>query len=303
MPGALGLGNLKQFTESYQLDKPDALIELKKRLTESTPEKPAPMLRRMKTDVAKDLPRKIEAKVPRMMPEAQAAAYVDALRNCGDAETKRGRLDAFHRIRSVSLHPGHVSGEVLLAGGDYVASSARLTSCLALLDDIHVRGEKALVFCESLAMQEWLAFYLRERYQLDHYPARIFGETSADRRTAIVERFQSGSKDTFDVLLLSPKAAGVGLTLTAATHVIHLTRWWNPAVEDQCTDRAYRIGQTKDVRVYYLQSIHPLYGDGSFDSILDQLLERKRSLSVGMLVPQETGDELDEMLRSLASTL
>jgi hypothetical protein len=152
-------------------------------------------------------------------------------------------------------------------------------------------------------MQEWLAFYLRERYQLDHYPARIFGETSADRRTAIVERFQSGSKDSFDVLLLSPKAAGVGLTLTAATHVIHLTRWWNPAVEDQCTDRAYRIGQTKDVRVYYLQSIHPLYGDGSFDSILDQLLERKRSLSVGMLVPQETGDELDEMLRSLAGTL
>jgi hypothetical protein len=149
-------------------------------------------------------------------------------------------------------------------------------------------------------MQEWLAFYLRERYQLKLHPARINGDTSADRRTAIVDRFQSGPEGEFDVLLLSPMAAGVGLTLTAATHVIHLTRWWNPAVEDQCTDRAYRIGQTKDVKVYYLQAVHPLYGDGSFDCVLDQLLSRKRTLSRGMLVPLETGDELDEIFKDLA---
>jgi len=300
MPGALGLGNLRQFLSHYRLDATDALKELKVRLTESNKTKPAPMLRRMKIDVAKDLPLKIEKTVPRAMPEAQAFAYMRALSGVSSAGGRRGRLDAFHRIRGISLHPSFADESSVTDGDSYVAASARLTSCINLLDEIRAKGEKALVFVESLAMQEWLAFYIRERYQLRLYPARIYGDTSADRRTAIVERFQSGPGGEFDVLLLSPKAAGVGLTLTAATHVIHLTRWWNPAVEDQCTDRAYRIGQTKDVKVYYLQAVHPLYADGSFDCVLDQLLSRKRALSRGMLVPLETGDELDEIFSALA---
>ena len=300
MPGALGLGNLRHFLSLYRLDAPDALKELKSRLTESTETKPAPMLRRMKIDVAKDLPLKIEMTVPRPMPEAQALAYINALSGAVSAGGRRGRLDAFHRIRGISLHPSFAEESSITGGDDYVAVSARLTSCLKILDEVKAKGDKALVFVESLAMQEWLAFYLRERYQLKLHPARIYGDTSADRRTAIVDRFQSGPEGEFDVLLLSPKAAGVGLTLTAATHVIHLTRWWNPAVEDQCTDRAYRIGQTKNVQVYYLQAVHPLYGDGSFDCVLDQLLSRKRTLSKGMLVPLETGDELDEIFKALA---
>ena len=71
-------------------------------------------------------------------------------------------------------------------------------------------------------------------------------------------------------------------------------------MEDQCTDRAYRIGQTKEVNVYYLQAVHPLYGDDSFDCILDQLLTKKRALSTGMLMPTETGDELDEIFQRLS---
>lgn len=300
MPGALGLGNLRQFLSHYRLDAPDALKELKERLTEATESKAAPMLRRMKIDVAKDLPLKIEKVMPRPMPEAQAVAYMNALSGIASAGGRRGRLDAFHRIRGISLHPNFAEESSITGGNEYVAASARLISCLNVLDEVRAKGEKALVFVESLAMQEWLAFYLRERYQMKLHPARIYGDTSADRRTAIVDRFQSTPEGEFDVLLLSPKAAGVGLTLTAATHVIHLTRWWNPAVEDQCTDRAYRIGQTKDVKVYYLQAVHPLYGDGSFDCILDQLLSRKRALSRGMLVPLETGDELDEIFKALA---
>ncbi len=300
MPGAMGLGNLREFLSHYRIDTPEALIELKARLTESMAERPAPMLRRMKSDVAKDLPRKVEKAVPRVMPEQQAVAYVTAIQGASGANGRRGRLDAFHRIRGISLHPSFAEESSISGGDEYVAASARLMSCLNLLDDIHAKGEKALVFVESLAMQEWLAFYLRERYQLERHPARIYGDTPADRRTAIVDRFQSTPKGEFAVLLLSPKAAGVGLTLTAATHVIHLTRWWNPAVEDQCTDRAYRIGQTEDVTVYYLQALHPLYGDASFDCILDKLLTRKRTLSKGMLMPLETGDELEEIFRSLA---
>lgn len=82
-------------------------------------------------------------------------------------------------------------------------------------------------------------------------------------------------------MLLSPKAGGVGLMLTAANHVIHLSRWWNPAVEDQCTDRVYRIGQTKTVQVHIPLAIHPRFAEHSFDRNLHALLERKRELSRG----------------------
>jgi hypothetical protein len=122
---------------------------------------------------------------------------------------------------------------------------------------------------------------------------RIYGDTLADKRTKVVSKFQSKDNVGFDVLLLSPKAAGVGLTLTAASKVIHLTRWWNPAVEDQCTDRVYRIGQEKDVTVYLPRSIHPLYGDGSFDCLIHQIIERKRALSREMLVPMESAGDID----------
>ena len=100
----------------------------------------------------------------------------------------------------------------------------------------------------------------------------------------IVSKFQEPNQ-RFDVLLLSPKATGVGITLTATTHVILLTRWWNHTVEDQCTDIAYRIGQTSDDSIYLPKAIHPLYGDVSFDYILHELLQNKRALSKEMLMP------------------
>jgi SNF2 family DNA or RNA helicase len=90
---------------------------------------------------------------------------------------------------------------------------------------------------------------------------------------------------------LSLKAAGAGLTLTAAKHVIHLSRWWNPAVEDQCTDRVYRIGQRKPVQVHLPMAIHPRHGDQSFDSNLDRLLERKRELSSSLFAPTAASAE------------
>ena len=91
-------------------------------------------------------------------------------------------------------------------------------------------------------------------------------------------------------MILSPKSAGVGLTITAANHVIHLTRWWNPAVEDQCTDRAYRIGQEKDVHVYLPIAQYPANPEYSFDENLHVLLERKRNLSRSVLAPAVATD-------------
>ena len=94
-------------------------------------------------------------------------------------------------------------------------------------------------------------------------------------RQKAVERFQA-APEGFDAILLSPRAGGVGLMLTAANHVIHLSRWWNPAVEDQCTDRVYRIGQEREVRVYFPMAIFPDKPEFSFDERLHQLLIGKR---------------------------
>ena len=103
---------------------------------------------------------------------------------------------------------------------------------------------------------------------------------------------------SFDVMILSPKAGGVGLTITAANHVIHLSRWWNPAVEDQATDRVYRIGQMRPVTVHLPMAVHgdAVIGPASFDVRLNALMERKRSLSRGLLMPPESAHDIEVLL-------
>jgi SNF2 family DNA or RNA helicase len=154
-----------------------------------------------------------------------------------------------------------------------------------ILDNVHSKGEKALIFCEAIDVQEYLSGYLQQRYQLPNRPFRINGSVDGYTRKRFVDEFQSVPEGEFDVMLLSPKAGGVGLTVTAANHVIHLTRWWNPAVEDQSTDRAFRIGQKKTVHVYIPLALHPKYKDQSFDANLNRLLHNKRNLSMNALLP------------------
>ena len=114
-----------------------------------------------------------------------------------------------------------------------------------------------------------------------------------------MNEFQS-EEAGFNVMLISPKAGGVGLTLTAANNVIHLERWWNPAVEDQCNDRAYRIGQKKNVNIYTPVSKHPLNEIPSFDLVLDGILARKRGLAESLFVPSELSpDDFTEMFSGL----
>ena len=104
----------------------------------------------------------------------------------------------------------------------------------------------------------------------------------------------------FDVMILSPRAAGVGLTLTAANHVIHLTRWWNPAVEDQCTDRAHRIGQVRPVTVHLPIAVYAADANRSFDINLDALLARKRKLAADILAaPAPTSDDEDNLFNDI----
>ena len=128
----------------------------------------------------------------------------------------------------------------------------------------------------------------------------INGEVPGSKRQPMIDHFQQ-SMNGFGAMILSPRAAGVGLTITAANHVIHLSRWWNPAVEDQCNDRIYRIGQAKPVTVHIPMAIHPNYKGVSFDLKLDGLMQRKRSLSHHLLAPPESTGDVDELFSEVIS--
>lgn len=285
------LGSSKAFESSYPASDPDKLRELNAVLTEASDTRPALLLRRMKDDCLPGLPAKHIHPLPLAMPLPQAEGYERVIQRAMAARGtgKRGHmLEILHMLRGVSLHPYAPED----ATGSYFEESARLQSTFETLDAIKAKGEKALIFCESLAMQALLAAEIRRRYGLGHDVLRIHGGVTGDARQAAVEQFQRRASG-FDVMILSPKAGGVGLTLTAANHVIHLSRWWNPAVEDQATDRVFRIGQSRDVHVYLPQSLHPdpAIGPTSFDLKLDALMTRKRELSRGLLIPGE--DEAD----------
>ncbi|WP_354407411.1 DEAD/DEAH box helicase [Marinobacterium sp. MBR-111] len=291
------MGDLKSFMNDYPEDDHEALGKLRATLMDRAPETPAPMLRRLKLDILDDLPAKTQHVLDEPMQGYQAECYDTLIKQVKREEVAKG-LKLLHHMRGISLHPHAPDSDASNEADNYIAESARLRTVFQVLDQVASKNEKVLIFVESLAMQEWLSFVIKQRYKLKRLPPRIYGETPATERKLLVDRFQE-RKGVFGVMLLSPKAGGVGLTITAATHVIHLSRWWNPAVEDQCTDRAYRIGQEREVNVYIPRAIHPLYGDGSFDAILHDLLERKRTLSRNMLIPMESKGDIDEFFSKL----
>ncbi|MBS2028785.1 MAG: DEAD/DEAH box helicase [Deltaproteobacteria bacterium] len=257
---------------------------------------PTPAKRRMKEDHLEALPEKRANLLRAEMPREQAAKYLEVVSIAQHSpRTPANVLQAIHNLRKVSLHPAVLDS----APGDdaYLGRSARLRPCVEVLDRIRASGEKALIFTDSLAMQGELAGLLQRRFGLRRPPMLINGEVAGAERQRRVDTFQG--EQGFDVMILSPKAGGVGLTLTAANHVIHLSRWWNPAVEDQATDRVYRIGQTKPVTVHLPMAIHPVLGDQSFDVLLHGLLERKRALSRSVLAPTgETEGDLKELFEA-----
>jgi superfamily II DNA or RNA helicase len=277
------LGDLKSFSAKYSSAEVAVLEELRNKLLRSADGAPAPILRRLKSDELEGLPKKTPHARRRPMPEVQAQAYAQVVAQAKNDEGF-GMLQALHGLRSVSLHPMAPSNTTAAQREDYIGGSARTTELFSILDVIAAQREKALIFLESLELQDYLALMIKERFALAERPLLINGQVTGELRQNRVRAFQQ-RRGVFDVMILSPRAGGVGLTLTAANHVIHLSRWWNPAVEDQCTDRVYRIGQTRDVHVYFPMAIHPNFGEGSFDALLDSLLERKRELSRRMLIP------------------
>ena len=258
------------------------------------------MLRRTKEERLPGLPpKRIETSTCPMSPEQQALygharAAVGQAAGSAEDSAQGQQLAALWHLRQVSLHPDLIGGgRVAMARTpadcrQVLKRSGKLAWLLQRLDFIKAQAEKVLVFCVLKQLQEALSRHLEIIYGI---PVPVInGDTKASSRTApeetrlgLIDEFSR--QDGFRVCVLSPIAAGAGLNIVAANHVIHLERHWNPAKEDQATDRAYRIGQTKPVTVYLPSAIHPDFD--SFDLILHRLLEKKRGLqgALGLVPP------------------
>jgi len=294
-PGSLD--SLPEFRARYGTPDATNMTELHRRVFLSTPPLAPLALRRIKDVVARDLPEKVRRLHPRPMPIGQAQTYEDAHFKLAQGGAGAA-LKMLHHIRTVSVHPGLDGTE---ADAAFVEASARLSAVFDILGAVAERGERALVFVEHRRMQHRLVELARARFGLPRVDL-INGDTPISQRQAIVNRFQRhlDGGDRFDLLVLGPKAAGTGLTLTAATHVIHLSRWWNPAVEEQCNDRVHRLGQTRPVTIHVPMAIHTGYREGSFDCLLHGLMHRKRRLAAAALWPMgDTQADVGELTRLL----
>lgn len=297
VPGLLG--NAKAFAAQYQspLKKEDTdIVSLGDEIHDKMG---IYFMRRLKIDAAKDLPEKIELKQQMEMPTVQSDTYKRVVNEYASG-AQPNMLLTIMDIRKVSEHPylydSTLSQRTMQELTD---SSARLQVTIAFLDRIKEKNEKVIIFADRKETQKMLWRVCHERYGI---AAKVInGDTPSivtrhmpnkQSRQASIDEFQA--VDGFNVIIMSPVAAGMGLNVTAANHVIHYSRHWNPAKENQATDRAYRIGQEKDVFVYYPMAVSKDFK--SFDETLDELLSRKTSLATSTIFPTERVEVKQEEL-------
>ena len=237
----------------------------------------------MKHDVA-DLPEKIEVTQCKNIPISmlQRQLYINVVNkfrmNASDGKPG-AMLASLHNMRMICAHPLFADSKAQLR------DSPKVEWLVQTLESIKARDEKVIIFTEFREIQIFLKRLIMERFGLDVTTVNGDSNTSSRKgltRQNLIDRFQA--KSGFNIIILSTTAVGFGVNIQRANHVIHYTRSWNPAKEDQATDRAYRIGQEKEVLVYY-----PTVTANDFDTFevkLDRLLSSKRSLADDMLQPQ-----------------
>lgn len=273
------LGSLRAFTQNYVLpverDNRQPLVKQVQRLIQPF------LLRRTKTDphIQRDLPAKQEQKVYVPLTAEQGALYETMIQNMfsrledTSPMARRGLiLTTLTRLKQLCDHPALIQKDFSRA--DEIGRSHKLERVLELVSEIRQKGERCLIFTQYLEMGNLLQRILeREGFGPVFF---LNGSTPKDKRDQMIARFQDPSlpdESRGTIFLLSLRAGGTGLTLTEANHVIHIDRWWNPAVENQATDRAYRIGQQRNVQVYKFIAL------GTIEERIDELMERKTALS------------------------
>lgn len=289
-PGLLGA--LNDFGQRYR--KPiEARNDEERARVEELRRRIAPqILRRTKAEVAKDLPQKIFVEECRRLPlsATQRNLYAKAIedfkkRNDPNASVPfKNHLGLLQYLRLVCTDPRRYGLTAFKPEPltEYRTKAPKLDWLLRQLQRIRDKDEKAIVFCEFRNIQRLLQHYIEQTFKIR--ADIINGDTSAASshtasRQKRIKAFQE--QPGFGVIILSPVAVGFGVNIQAANHVVHYTRTWNPAKEDQATDRAYRIGQKKDVYVYY--PVVTADDFATFDVKLDQLLTKKRELASDML--------------------
>jgi superfamily II DNA or RNA helicase len=267
------LGSLANFSREYaapiQIHRDVGALQRFKRIT-------APfLLRRLKSDktIISDLPDKIEQDQFCSLTPSQVALYESVVQE--GLRSLEGVSDTFRRqglvlqmilaLKQICNHPAHY----LKRGALDAPLSGKGERLIELVDEIHDRAEKVLVFTQFREMGELLCGWLAERH--GRRPPFLHGGVGRAQRDAMVDRFQNDRTER--VFVLSLKAGGTGLNLTAASHVIHYDLWWNPAVEAQATDRAFRIGQQRNVQV------HRLVTRGTFEERINEMMISKRELA------------------------
>ena len=254
------------------------------------------VLRRTKTDptIIKDLPLKQENKVYCALTREQATLYQsvvdDIMEQIGTSTGMERRgliLSGLTKLKQICNHPA-----LFLADGSPLDNrSGKLIRLLEMLYEVLSEGDKALIFTQYTKMGRMLQAYLQRCFQRE--VLFMHGGVPKDKRDNMIERFQNA--DGPDIFVLSLRAGGVGLNIIQANHVFHYDRWWNPAVENQATDRAFRIGQKKNVQV------HKYICQGTLEEKIDLLIERKKDLADKVVGTRDTWlTELsDDELRKL----
>jgi len=288
-PGMLGA--LNEFGTRYRRPIEAKTQEQKARVEELRSKIDQQILRRTKAEVATELKRKIVNEPCRALPMSayQASLYSQALatfqrRDEHQTAAFRNHLGLLHYSRQLCTAPrpaGTIASAVVPLA-EYRQQSPKLDWLIRQLTEIQELDEKAIVFCEFRDVQRQLRSYIEQAF--GSAPDIINGDTTTSSSSLLSRQnrlrlFQESRG--FRVIILSPLAVGFGVNIQAANHVIHYTRTWNPAKEDQATDRAYRIGQTKDVHVYY--PVIQATGYRSFEQVLDELLSKKREIATDML--------------------
>jgi SNF2 family DNA or RNA helicase len=285
VPGRLG--SVKQFNRSVnnqELDS-DKIREIIDPL----------FLRRLKSDVAKDLPQKYEYYPKEALKGSQLDLYMNVLNQLShlkknDLLKGAAMLSAIFQMKSIIDHVEMVKAEQEI-NLDSLGYAAKIKLSLAIIQEIKEKGEKVIVFTEKRKMQFILRHMFKKEYGLSvdvvngDVPSTSTYNDTVLTRQSLVDKFHQ--VDGFNIIIMSPIAAGFGLNVVGANHVIHYSRHWNPAKEQQATDRVYRIGQTKDVHIYYPIATLP-DATASFDEILDNRLRRKKALSDDVMFPSES---------------
>jgi SNF2 family DNA or RNA helicase len=280
-PGLLGSQAefKEQFLKPIQLGGGTEAAERLKRLTGPF------ILRRLKTDkvVISDLPEKMEMKTYCTLTKEQASLYAAVLKEVEESldgaegiQRKGLILSTLSRLKQICNHPAHFLGDNSAIDG----RSGKLSRLVEMLEEVIESGDRSLIFTQYAEMGSILQRYLQEAFGQE--VLFLHGGVPRKHRDRMVERFQKEGPAP-SIFVLSLKAGGTGLNLTRANQVFHFDRWWNPAVENQATDRAFRIGQTRNVQV------RKMICAGTLEERIDELIERKTAVAETVVGTGEQG--------------